>query len=258
MYHVIEDCTDSDFNTKISTDRRNDVLQGVQEMCDKFLKKIYEFLNFQYNRFLESNNNPLEQKKASTLIKAALEMMAIFSQSQGIKAEFAFNKDYDFVVVYLHLLREMNDDIRISAATCLKYLCGRKMETDKFFRLVELFPNFVAEASKASASLPMTDQLPFHILLSEAMSSLITVNIASITNCKQIFSNNVNSPCKELQTLAPYLNLLSDLLNHPSPLVSMSQLNMWIVLLRDPQVSETKRGERNERNEGRRGEQWKY
>mmetsp|Transcript_24924 Transcript_24924/g.38091 ORF Transcript_24924/g.38091 Transcript_24924/m.38091 type:complete len:1527 (-) Transcript_24924:34-4614(-) len=45
---MTEDCTDGDFNSKISTSRRNDVLIGLNEVSDHFLKLIFELLGSQY------------------------------------------------------------------------------------------------------------------------------------------------------------------------------------------------------------------
>jgi len=209
MCHVVEDCTDSDFNSKISTSRRNDVLQGIQEISPSFLKKIHEFIDFQYKTFLAHNEttNKAEKSSSAMLIKEALNMMSIFCHSQGIPLELSFASDSDFVFVYLHLLRETYDDIRMSAATCLKMLCGRKLEAAMFYRLLELMPNFLKESQSASSSLSMVDQLSFHAILCETMSSLVTVNISNITNCKEIF-NGASGSCKELALLRGFLSLL--------------------------------------------------
>jgi Exportin-5 family len=46
---VAEDCTDSDFNVKISTQRRNDVLQGLNEIAHtSFLPLFYNALQYNY------------------------------------------------------------------------------------------------------------------------------------------------------------------------------------------------------------------
>jgi hypothetical protein len=45
---ITEDCTDGDFNSKISTSRRNDVLIGLNEVNQQFLPLIFEVLSSQY------------------------------------------------------------------------------------------------------------------------------------------------------------------------------------------------------------------
>jgi Exportin-5 family len=54
---VAEDCTDSDFNAKISTTRRNDVLIGLNEVRQQFLPKFFHLLS--------ATVPALEQTKAS-------------------------------------------------------------------------------------------------------------------------------------------------------------------------------------------------
>ena len=109
-------------------------------------------------------------------------MMAIFSQ--WMPPEWANNPTHDYVIVYMHLLRETHADIRIYAATCLSNLCGRKLDEAMFFRVLEQFPSHVNSANTSSSSLSIVDQLPFHRLLSEAMSHLVSVNVANISSCK--------------------------------------------------------------------------
>ena len=41
---IAEDCTDADFNAKISTQRRNDILIGLNEVHSQFLPHLYRLL----------------------------------------------------------------------------------------------------------------------------------------------------------------------------------------------------------------------
>lgn len=66
---VTEDCTDSDFNVKISTARRNDVLQGLNEISSTFLPLLFQVLH--------QNFATLQQSKA------ALHNMHLFLLSEN-------------------------------------------------------------------------------------------------------------------------------------------------------------------------------
>jgi hypothetical protein len=44
----------------------------------------------------------------------------------------------------------------------------------------------------------------------------------------------------EFESLSKFLRLLVDMLHHPSGRISGEQVNMWILLLRDPQSASTK------------------
>jgi hypothetical protein len=54
LKQVAEDCTDSDFNVKISTTRRNDVLIGLNEICHSFLPPMFGLLQSNYTSLQQS------------------------------------------------------------------------------------------------------------------------------------------------------------------------------------------------------------
>ena len=57
---ITEDCTDGDFNSKISTTRRNDVLIGLNEVNHQFVPQIFDLLSSQYSILSSSKQNLLE------------------------------------------------------------------------------------------------------------------------------------------------------------------------------------------------------
>ncbi len=63
---ITEDCTDGDFNSKISTSRRNDVLIGLNEVNHQFVPLIFELLSSQYSNLSAAKNNLLEMCKYLT------------------------------------------------------------------------------------------------------------------------------------------------------------------------------------------------
>ena len=56
---LAEDCTDSDFNVKISTQRRNDVLTGLNEIAHTtFLPLFFQLLERHYQILQQSKQSP--------------------------------------------------------------------------------------------------------------------------------------------------------------------------------------------------------
>jgi exportin-5 len=63
---ITEDCTDGDFNSKISTARRNDVLIGLNEVHHQFIPLIFHLLSSQYAILCASKNNLMDMCKYLT------------------------------------------------------------------------------------------------------------------------------------------------------------------------------------------------
>jgi hypothetical protein len=60
---IVEDCTDSDFNSKISTTRRNDVLTGLNEISSYILAPIFQLLSDEYSLLLQTKQTIQEMVK---------------------------------------------------------------------------------------------------------------------------------------------------------------------------------------------------
>mmetsp|Transcript_23382 Transcript_23382/g.34894 ORF Transcript_23382/g.34894 Transcript_23382/m.34894 type:complete len:1349 (-) Transcript_23382:172-4218(-) len=60
---ITEDCTDSDFNARISTTRRNDVLIGLNEISPQILPLLFALLSSQYG-IVANANNTLQEMQA--------------------------------------------------------------------------------------------------------------------------------------------------------------------------------------------------
>ena len=77
---ITEDCTDGDFNSKISTSRRNDVLIGLNEVHHQFIPLMFDLLSSQYNILSTAKNNVLEMCKYLSTNGRLLSSMSIPEQ----------------------------------------------------------------------------------------------------------------------------------------------------------------------------------
>eukprot|EP00985_Skeletonema_marinoi_P000649 scaffold234_cov69-Skeletonema_marinoi.AAC.1 len=132
---ITEDCTDSDFNAKISTVRRNDILLGFNEVTHQILPLLFELLSKQYgdlnnakntltqmNQYLASSGRTTAQMSpeekaqyqiqldkrdaAGAILADELGTIEKFCQSMPLDWMFKVENGVDFVAALLHLLQE--------------------------------------------------------------------------------------------------------------------------------------------------------
>ena len=288
---IAEDCTDSDYNAKISTQRRNDVLIGLNEVKHDFLPRLFSILqqyptlvqikttlHNMHQYILEHPNNPLAPEERAQyeaqlkmrdslgqLMSDTLVTLTRFGTSMPINWMWgsgpssgnttAQEPEHDFVAAFLHLLRERDSAIQIRAAECLEELTVRgKLEYKQWMRLLVELPVAVGEANRMapahleleqaverirnpSSSDPPTDpwaaQLPFHKILTKMMAVVVSAHMTHIVNKKGF----LDGKGQDFQTLQSYLNMLVEILQHPSGRIATEQITLWSMIVRDPQVA---------------------
>lgn len=276
---ITEDCTDGDFNSKISASRRNDVLIGLNEVKSQFLPLFFELLSSQYSivnstkanlnemyNYLLSSGRTIYQmspeekpmyeqqvmrkETAGRIVADCLGTLEKFCQS--MPTEWIMSTDHgDFVAAMLHLLREDTANLHTLTVACLQQLFLRKIDFSPWLRLISALPQAISESNETlsnqdnilaraegktlDASKILVKRLSFHRALSKMLSSSISSHIAHITSDKDI----VKDRGPNFQILSNFLNLLADMLSHPSPKICAEQYNTWSLLLRDPQINKT-------------------
>eukprot|EP00533_Pseudo-nitzschia_delicatissima_P009220 CAMPEP_0116104504 /NCGR_PEP_ID=MMETSP0327-20121206/14491_1 /TAXON_ID=44447 /ORGANISM="Pseudo-nitzschia delicatissima, Strain B596" /LENGTH=1505 /DNA_ID=CAMNT_0003596761 /DNA_START=256 /DNA_END=4773 /DNA_ORIENTATION=- len=290
---VAEDCTDSDFNAKISTKRRNDILMGLNEVSHQFLPLLFRSLEHiatltqarasihQMRMFLVQNQQRIstmtqEQSAAywseeakikgtSLVITDTLRCVNLFCRSMPL--EWIMSAQYDFSSAFFHLMRESTENINVLAVNCIEQLALRgKLSYSKWLQWIQDLPQAVAQANQQMAqeteflemkevantgnqspeSLdlpePLTLQLDFHRALSRMLATVVSSHIGLITQDRSLLkstNDNKAKSNKNTETFASYLRLLVDMLHHPSGRVVGEQINLWVGMLRDPQISKS-------------------
>ena len=132
--------------------------------------------------------------------------------------------------MYFHLLSCPSPPISHLSASCLSALSTRRLTSPLWSRILTSLPPALQSAPSGSAD--------FYALACGASAGLIANNVSKITDDKTILPNpQPSSPTH--QSLSAYLSYLVALLQHPSGHVSSAQVNMWVVLCRDPQISKS-------------------
>lgn len=162
---VAEDCTDSDFNVKISTVRRNDVLQGLNEISNTFLPLFFQLLERSYPTIQQSKATLHSMhcyllSESRTVDNVSVEEAAAYEKAKRQRQDAgllladtlvtlekfcatlpvtwmlgggesnnsgapAAVAQCDFVAAFLHLLRESDAQVQVRAIECLEQLTMR-------------------------------------------------------------------------------------------------------------------------------------
>jgi exportin-5 len=178
---LVEDCTDGDFNSRISTPRRNDVLIGLNEVHSHLLPPMFHLLSNQYailtnaqqtltqmHQYLHANQltvsqlGPSEsemysvqhmaQTQAGKILHDILLTLEKFCQSMPTDWILRPANDCDFVSALLHLLRVDTCDLNQVAADCLYQLAHRKLDVRDWTKLMTALPQAIGEAEEALTS----------------------------------------------------------------------------------------------------------
>ena len=206
-------------------------------------------------------------KGTSLVITDTLKCVNIFCRSMPL--EWIMSAQYDFSSAFFHLMRESTENINVHAVNCLEQLALRgKLSYTKWLQWICDLPQAVAQANQQMAQEteflqmretantgnqspdsvdlpePLTRQLDFHRALSRMLATVISSHIGLITQDKNLLksendkSNNTKGN-KNTVNFASYLRLLVDMLHHPSGRVVGEQINLWVGMLRDPQISKS-------------------
>lgn len=171
---VCEDCLDSDFNSKISSTRRSDVLKGLLEISNVFLPIVFQLLEKKYaeliqskanlhsmHTFLLSNQRTIHNmtsdetnayhnerktfEATSTILQNALIMLEKFILM--LPPDIVFRSDLDFVAALLYFLRE--PVVQIHSLKCLETLASKgKMSMSEWLRIVTELPQAVDDSQR--------------------------------------------------------------------------------------------------------------
>lgn len=275
---MTEDCTDSDFNSRVSTSRRNDVVLGLNEISPQLLPLIYELLNIQYT-ILSSTKQTLKEMEnylLSTGRTCSLSTMNDAEQIQynkqknklmtsskmiydclitieyfciSMPLEWMFNpkqQQHDFISIFLHLLREDVSGINIQSVKCLEALSLRKLDFTMWMRLLQSLPTSVSEAhgiiseSCTNRGIVGMDYLVLQFKFHRRLSRLFSHLISAHIAFITAEKEMLQIGNPKHVSLLTFLKITTDMLSHPSGLIASEQINTWITLSRDPQVYKTK------------------
>lgn len=188
---ITEDCTDGDFNSKISTSRRNDVLIGLNEVNAHFLPLIFNLLSNEYIviqtakgnikemvNYLVNSGRTIHQmtpqekpmydeqvrikEKAGKIVADCLKTLEKFCQAMPTEWIIPPSEDSnessnvapnqcDFISALLHILREETAGLHKAAVKCLQQIVLRKIDNKQWLKLISTLPAAISEANEAAS-----------------------------------------------------------------------------------------------------------
>eukprot|EP00934_Nitzschia_sp_Nitz4_P007801 Nitzschia sp. Nitz4//scaffold105_size73764//38086//42509//NITZ4_005677-RA/size73764-augustus-gene-0.51-mRNA-1//1//CDS//3329532450//7791//frame0 len=277
---VAEDCTDSDFNTKISTKRRNDILIGLNEVSSQFLPLLFRSLEHivsltqarsnlhNMRTYLVQNQQTLqsmtpdqesayraEEKNVSLLALTIVDTLSTMEKfCRSMPLDWILTPPYDFSAAFIHLMREPTENINLVALECLEQLCVRgKLTYSTWIQWIQEFPGAVQNANRQLnmeqeykvIEARVSGQEPVDALTSQfefhrALSRMLAAVVSSHIAHVTQSKKILDGNTLESSQFSNYLSLLVDMLYHPSGKVVTEQLALWVSLHRDPQISNKK------------------
>ena len=193
-------------------------------------------------------------KSVAIVIVDTLTTLEKFCRSMPL--DWILNPQRDFSAAFVHLMREPTENIHILSLECLEQLCLRgKLSYQQWMNWIKELPLVIQQtnqqlgyeqeynqvealASGNNSEQPdaLAVQIDFHRTLSRVLATIISSHLSHVTHGKRILQQIGD----EGLAFANYLRLLVDMLHHPSGVIASAQLNLWVALLRDPQVSKGK------------------
>jgi len=206
-------------------------------------------------------------KGTSLVITDTLKCVHIFCRSMPL--EWIMSAQYDFTLAFFQLMSESTENINVLAANCLEQLSLRgKLSYTKWSQWIQDLPQAVANANQQmsqereylqvqqaavtgnqspdSFDLPpaLTRQLDFHRALSRMLAAVVSSHMGLLTQDKNLLKyrtdkSSNNKANRNSDNFSSYLRLLVDMLHHPSGRVLGEQIDLWVNMLRDPQISKS-------------------
>lgn len=276
---LTEDCTDSDFNTKIPAARRNEVLTGLNDISNQFLGLLYKNLEahgtlqqasiqlYEMNSFLLSQNRligsmtPDEASQYESVDRFCTDVSLLIADTLDVLHKFCFympatwmiNQSLCFIPPFLYLLREPKAEINVKAAACLEHIATRgKLSYEQWIGIVKEVPTYVQEANKAAdtdeefrskhaaaSQQSTTEALEYRLPFFIRLSCMIASTLSFYVSNNASCKSILADRNEDLAGFLVFIRLSVDLMQHPSGRVGAEQLNAWTNLLRDSQASKT-------------------
>ncbi|KAL7549693.1 hypothetical protein ACHAWF_012957 [Thalassiosira exigua] len=273
---ITEDCTDSDYNARISTTRRNDILLGLNEMSKQILPPLFELLSKQFSdvksakstllamhQYLASNGRSeaqmtpderaqFQQQKdkrdaAGGVVADILGTIEKFCQSMPLDWMFVVDNGVDIVSALLYLLQEDVAKIQVLSVACLQQLAMRKLDQNQWFRLISSLPSAILEASNAAAQRAnergiapnSVDMLVGQLEFHRNLSKMLSTTVSAHLAYINSDKDIASGSGAKFEAVSSLLGLISEMSSHPSGVVCGEQINMWVALLRDPAIVRT-------------------
>ena len=122
LRNVAEDCTDAQFNSRLTTGRRNDILRAMKPSMEGLLALTFAYAGHQFQACAGAAGAGAADSAGAVLLRAALGMVRRLAL--WVRSEQLLTAEHDFVAVCLACLPLAA--VRDEAVQCLAQLVARK------------------------------------------------------------------------------------------------------------------------------------
>jgi hypothetical protein len=238
---LVENCMDSDFNSKLPSQRRDDILKGLNLALPSFMSFIFAFMGAEYEVYRAG-----DAKAAAVLLNRS--MCLLQRLMPWAPFELTHHPDHDFLQVFVTLLAE--EPLRYEALVCLREATSRKLPLELFERLLERLPPACAQLAELVISGSVTGspselmnrstalynslQL-FHCLMA-CLSGLIYHGLTHITEGGS--NEFLKSDTARYRALESCIQLFVRLLHLPSYKMAQVALQPLVAWFKDDRIAQ--------------------
>ena len=203
LRNVAEDCTDAQFNARLSVGRRNDILRAMRPHVPALLALTFAFMAHHFGAAaatVAASGGAGDGGVSGALVNSALAMVRRFAL--WIRYEELLAPDHDFVAVCVHCVP--HSCLRAEAAETLATLVARKLDRASLHGLLAMLP---PACGATPAQTHATDDLPFWRTLARAANDAVASNATAIAEDAELLGS---------AQWATYLGLATGLITLPS------------------------------------------
>jgi hypothetical protein len=220
LEYLVQDCVDGDFNSTLPSQRRQDILSGLQARLAPLLQTCHAFL-VQCEVQVKSGD-AAQAQEGTALGNAALRLVSALSVTAK-PAEICAPSS-DFGVLALQLLS--SPALQVEAVNFLHELTSQKLEPALFASLLEAISSIQVTVLPSD----LEDSITFQRVYAEAVYQLLGLNASVAMEASFLASERM------VQVLGRYMTIMSQLLEQPSRRLAADVLNNWLRIFKEKAI----------------------
>ncbi|CAM9612433.1 unnamed protein product [Chrysoparadoxa australica] len=233
---VIEDTMNSDFSTCLPSQRRNDILTGLNLALPGLLPFMYDYMNQQYAWYRECTEASMTT--GTILLNRALGLMRSLLPWAPPDLLYSATQGGDFLEVFVALLAEPR--LRFEALKCLSEVVSLKsVSHELFMRLLRTLPPVATglaaavSQTQSNSGLPLHDSLELFHLLSTCCADLLSKNMAHVLDDKVFAAPG----SEQYNLLGSYLELVVRIAEMPSVIMATNSVSVLLEVAKAKSLS---------------------
>ena len=224
---LVTDCVDSDFNSVLPAQRRQDILTGLRNHLEIVLQTAYDYLMECCNHYaslLGAANQGTDGVQAEVTLVASLintTTRMVDRLAQCSKVSEVFTEKHNFSVLAVSMLTL--PQVQMEACNLLNTVVSQSHDSRGLYELC----GAVVSTPVTSLLPDATESLDFQREYAGAIGALVSANISTLTDKGSLSDTAKN------ETLLKLLQLLCHLLEQPSRRVPAALLSDWLKIFRE-------------------------